>query len=307
MSRLCLLVALVALAITWFFIVSFVVDDLYAPQYAALDWQHYLVESKRFVKCYVAVSSDSAQRWVWSSQLLFAVHALIVALFVDGTRRGLARSLWKYVCLSFFCAISVALPLFIARSNIADYGVAARRRPRTMSPSRLRSLSPSRLRATHQRRDDDGEGDGAAMAAATTPPITGWFFLCILAGLVSTYLTPFLSSSTYSFNLMFVHVVLLLPFLVDALNRGAANQHESARVVRVALLYAMIGGASAIAHVSSLVRALSLSTDFKQLLIAPLGFFICVLFFELFVRLILIPSQNTIAHRASPSTWSSCR
>eukprot|EP00123_Amoebidium_parasiticum_P007309 comp18034_c1_seq1/m.18553 comp18034_c1_seq1/g.18553 ORF comp18034_c1_seq1/g.18553 comp18034_c1_seq1/m.18553 type:complete len:230 (-) comp18034_c1_seq1:517-1206(-) len=106
--RLLCLLAIGAVAWTWYLIISFFVQD--AERYAS--WYEWMLKGDYFVGAYVAVI-DTDPKWWFSSQLLTFVCAMVVMMNAEGWRRS---SPWYFVAaitgFGFFGAISAALPMF---------------------------------------------------------------------------------------------------------------------------------------------------------------------------------------------------
>ncbi|KAJ9446872.1 hypothetical protein DIPPA_06993 [Diplonema papillatum] len=184
----------VSFACTWFYIGKWLEDEI-----VAFDWDVgvFLRDSDLFVHAYDQVAA-SPLHWFWSSQLLTFVvpWVLFVSLSAAHTRArpnsqpsaplSLAATL-SYIWLGFAGAISVALPLFIARCEPHAFAPAW-----TAEGSRPKKEGPAA-----QSRPRGGAGCNLCVTVAVAsivamPAAKGtWFFGVALASLhVSLLLLP---------------------------------------------------------------------------------------------------------------------
>lgn len=174
------------------------------------------------MKCYKAVSTDSFSRWFWSSQLLFAVHSLVLFAFSFGHRRQI-KSLWRFVLLGFLCAISVASPLFLSTGVVSD----------TIQLQRTPRLSKR-------------------MALALSIGLVSTFLTPLLTdGLL-----------WFRVNLITLHVVLMVPFLPASVAGSAdasavVPDEQKRRSTRLMLMHVIIAIGSFLGHASAFYRVLS--------------------------------------------------
>ena len=103
--------SIVAFAFTWYHIISWMIGDI--ARYENLN--EWLDKSDLFVEAYKQVAL-SAEHWFWSSQLLTFVvpWVLFVSLCTKKDKIWIPLS---YIWLGFAGAISLALPLFLIRSQ----------------------------------------------------------------------------------------------------------------------------------------------------------------------------------------------
>ncbi|KAG0206080.1 hypothetical protein BGX28_002439 [Mortierella sp. GBA30] len=187
-NALYVLIALVSLFTTWYYILSW-----FQKEYVALgsDLDRFILESDLFVQAY-AIVTNTLPKWWWSSQLLLLTGTALTCWSVEGqtlreetqaaneTNRNKSESkqkwtpTWWFVLLGFFGSMSVGGPLFLAQLD-----------PNPKKRTRVRSV----------------------------PTILA---LLILLGEISVMATPFFESMSTRFkqNLILTHILFLVPSLI---------------------------------------------------------------------------------------------
>ncbi|KJE96798.1 hypothetical protein CAOG_07068 [Capsaspora owczarzaki ATCC 30864] len=196
-----LAIALVALALTWYNILSFLHVD-YA-RYRDVD--AWLAKSEFMVNAYVTVS-DTTEGWFWSSQLLLFTTVFIVMLVVQSRRH--AQPVWHtvaYVWLGFGGAISVAFALFACRLQALRAVVKA--------PANGKKEPPT------TRAQQTGTG-GGALGGLSMVALTA----LILASVGSIFCFPLYAGTRwFKFHLLFVHLALALPAVLPAAKGSSSS------------------------------------------------------------------------------------
>ena len=161
---------------TWYYIIRFFVWTF--VEQAGSDWRTWIIHSDLFVQAYRMVSK-SPLHWFWSSQLLIFTCGFVSMLKCTGGRRP-----WTFALLGFLGAISVATALFLAdwlcRNTTAQ-------------------------KSTQQTSTSDQQAVG---------PVLGFSILLALASITANTLLD-ITTYTYVFNLIFLHVILLVALLPE--------------------------------------------------------------------------------------------
>ena len=177
---------------TWYYIAGFFKETFLLEGQG--NWLLWAEKSDLFVQAYRLVSLSEWQ-WFWSSQLLMAACSFVGFLLNSGRRDA-----WAFVLLGFFGAISVALALFIsdqiARRALSRFCKAEDPVARTLV----------------------GESQRHRLV-----------FLPIIAGLLSIMANSWIHPTSYFYmpNLIFLHIILFVPFTID--NRLTRNSPQSWR------------------------------------------------------------------------------
>lgn len=199
-------VALAALAgiSTWYYIGGFFKETFLLEGQG--NWLLWAEKSDLFVQAYRLVSLSQWQ-WFWSSQLLMAACSFVGFLLKSGRKDA-----WAFILLGFLGAISVSMALFfsdqIARRALSRLCGAKDQVNRTMvEDSQLHRL----------------------------------VFVPIIAGLLSIMANSWipLTSPFYIPNLIFLHVILFVPAVVDTSLIGKSPQSWRSFWLVTAIIVAM--------------------------------------------------------------------
>jgi hypothetical protein len=163
---------------TWYYIGNFFRESFLSEGLG--NWQLWVERSDLFVQAYRLVS-QSTLHWFWSSQLLMAACSFVGFVLMSGRKDA-----WAFVLLGFLGAISVALALFLS--------------------DLIASRTLSRCVGSHE------PTDHPALPDSLLHPLVSW---PIIAGLMSIMANSWIhpTSSLYMPNLIFLHVILLVPVL----------------------------------------------------------------------------------------------
>lgn len=216
-------------------------------------------------EAYQTTSIDTPGWW-WTSQLMFFVLAQIVFYFEHGALRPAAAAfdpvdntrtvasslqsrvlMLPFVALAFMVALSVGLPLF-ACHLLLQAGSGALSGWRSEGDARHKQYSErAALNASVPTvaASVDRTGGSKGLPILFLP---AYVWLPLLLAAFSVIAMPFLCGTVYNRNLMFGHLILLVPFCARYI---LPSQSRTASGVPLFAVYLLLAGAAFTQHVSN--------------------------------------------------------